>query len=207
MARYGIKINRFDGGLNTKVSPELGELNESPDLLNVDFDDLGAVGTRNRSLRTSSPFASHHAKQATAPLQARRHFEYTLRARDCREYSGCWSVPRAGTLTSMLEAKAMNSDQKERKFPTSAGVFLGLGLGLGGFFDGIVLHQILQWHHMLSSAGYPITSVENLTWRTPLVAWKAPDRYGVDGIWYLQCGRRDYRSLHPGHSSRQRNCS
>lgn len=46
MSRYGIKINRFDGGLNTKVSPELGELNESPDLLNVDFDDLGAVGTR-----------------------------------------------------------------------------------------------------------------------------------------------------------------
>jgi uncharacterized membrane protein len=25
-----------------------------------------------------------------------------------------------------------------------------LGLGLGGFVDGIVLHQILQWHHMLS---------------------------------------------------------
>lgn len=26
-----------------------------------------------------------------------------------------------------------------------------LGLGLGGFFDGIVFHQILQWHHMLTS--------------------------------------------------------
>jgi uncharacterized membrane protein len=26
-----------------------------------------------------------------------------------------------------------------------------LGLGLGGFFDGIVLHQLLQWHHMVSS--------------------------------------------------------
>ena len=26
-----------------------------------------------------------------------------------------------------------------------------LGIGLGGFVDGIVLHQILQWHHMLSS--------------------------------------------------------
>jgi uncharacterized membrane protein len=25
-----------------------------------------------------------------------------------------------------------------------------LGLGLGGFVDGILLHQILQWHHMLS---------------------------------------------------------
>jgi uncharacterized membrane protein len=26
-----------------------------------------------------------------------------------------------------------------------------LGIGLGGFLDGIVLHQLLQWHHMLSS--------------------------------------------------------
>ncbi len=26
-----------------------------------------------------------------------------------------------------------------------------LGVGLGGFVDGIVLHQILQWHHMVSS--------------------------------------------------------
>jgi len=25
------------------------------------------------------------------------------------------------------------------------------GPGLGGLFDGIVLHQVLQWHHMLSS--------------------------------------------------------
>lgn len=38
-----------------------------------------------------------------------------------------------------------------------------LGIGLGGFFDGIVLHQILQWHHMLSSQGnYPITTVAGL---------------------------------------------
>jgi uncharacterized membrane protein len=26
----------------------------------------------------------------------------------------------------------------------------GLGFALGGFFDGILLHQILQWHHLLS---------------------------------------------------------
>lgn len=24
-----------------------------------------------------------------------------------------------------------------------------MGLGLGGFFDGIVFHQILQWHHLV----------------------------------------------------------
>jgi uncharacterized membrane protein len=27
------------------------------------------------------------------------------------------------------------------------------GVGLGGFVDGIVLHQILQWHHMISDTG------------------------------------------------------
>ena len=37
------------------------------------------------------------------------------------------------------------------------------GLGLGGFFDGIVLHQILQWHHMLShTSGHPTTTVAGL---------------------------------------------
>ena len=28
-----------------------------------------------------------------------------------------------------------------------------LGIGLGGFVDGIVLHQILQWHHLLTAEG------------------------------------------------------
>ena len=38
-----------------------------------------------------------------------------------------------------------------------------LGLGFGGFVDGIVLHQILQWHHMISdSAGHPVTTVSGL---------------------------------------------
>lgn len=38
-----------------------------------------------------------------------------------------------------------------------------LGLGLGGFVDGIVLHQILQWHHMLSGTeAYPPTTLGNM---------------------------------------------
>ena len=48
--------------------------------------------------------------------------------------------------------------------PLSPGALLGIGLG--GFVDGIVLHQILQWHHMLTSAGYPADSVPNLTLNT-----------------------------------------
>ncbi len=42
-----------------------------------------------------------------------------------------------------------------------------LGMGLGGFVDGIVLHQILQWHHMLTSEGsYPKTTVAGLETNT-----------------------------------------
>ena len=45
-----------------------------------------------------------------------------------------------------------------------------LGIGLGGFADGILLHQILQWHHMLTSTNtdriglqyYPADTVHGL---------------------------------------------
>lgn len=37
------------------------------------------------------------------------------------------------------------------------------GVGFGGFVDGIVLHQILQWHHMVSHVGdYPTDTVAGL---------------------------------------------
>lgn len=54
----------------------------------------------------------------------------------------------------------MDRDVSKRDFPILSGIFFGLGLG--GFFDGIVLHQILQWHHMLTSAGYPANTLDNL---------------------------------------------
>jgi uncharacterized membrane protein len=42
-----------------------------------------------------------------------------------------------------------------------------LGIGIGGFIDGIVLHQILQWHEMLSNKLPPDTLVAksvNMFW-------------------------------------------
>jgi uncharacterized membrane protein len=47
----------------------------------------------------------------------------------------------------------------------SAGALLGIGLG--GFLDGILLHQIFQWHNMLSSKVAPtdLVSVKyNMVW-------------------------------------------
>ncbi len=49
----------------------------------------------------------------------------------------------------------------ETSIPRAPGILLGIGLG--GFVDGIVLHQILQWHHLLSSTSrYPATDLGGL---------------------------------------------
>ena len=52
----------------------------------------------------------------------------------------------------------MNSDQNGSPRPfIAAGTTLGIGLG--GFLDGIVFHQLLQLHNMLS-AKYPVRGVD-----------------------------------------------
>jgi uncharacterized membrane protein len=63
-----------------------------------------------------------------------------------------------------------------------------LGVGLGGFVDGIVFHQLLQWHHMLSNKeGYPTTTTSGLEANTLAdgifhgASWLAV----VAGIWLL----------------------
>lgn len=40
-----------------------------------------------------------------------------------------------------------------------------LGVGLGGFFDGIFLHQVFQWHHMFSDI-YSVDTVAGLRMNT-----------------------------------------
>jgi uncharacterized membrane protein len=58
-----------------------------------------------------------------------------------------------------------------------------LGLGLGGFVDGILLHQILGWHHMRSGdgagGGEPITTVGGLEANT------LADGLSHTGTWIL----------------------
>ncbi|HVG19318.1 MAG TPA: DUF2243 domain-containing protein [Blastocatellia bacterium] len=44
--------------------------------------------------------------------------------------------------------------------PVTAGILLGVGLG--GFVDGITLHQIAQWHNMLSAKFPPHDSMDNM---------------------------------------------
>jgi uncharacterized membrane protein len=57
-----------------------------------------------------------------------------------------------------VTASILTDDRDRLRLP---GVLLGVGFG--GFVDGIVLHQILQWHHLLSSTGdHPVTTVGGL---------------------------------------------
>jgi uncharacterized membrane protein len=78
-----------------------------------------------------------------------------------------------------------------------------LGIGLGGFIDGIVLHQILQWHHMLSSHGdHPTTTVAGLETNTlwdgvfHAAAWVAT-LAGLFALWGAQRSGAAPRSIRP----------
>ena len=63
-------------------------------------------------------------------------------------------------MTARAQTPMAPPPRPEQPFPRGAGILLGLGLG--GFFDGIVFHQILQWHHLLTCAGFPADSLRNL---------------------------------------------
>ena len=55
----------------------------------------------------------------------------------------------------------------DRARPPSKAFGLLYGVGFGGFVDGIALHQILQWHHMLSDVDrYPTSTIAGLETNT-----------------------------------------
>jgi uncharacterized membrane protein len=60
-----------------------------------------------------------------------------------------------------MSARAESFDTTTTTAPKTPAFMLGLGLG--GFIDGIVLHQVLQWHHLLTATGdHPATTVAGL---------------------------------------------
>ena len=64
------------------------------------------------------------------------------------------------------------------ELPASSGPGILLGMGLGGFVDGIVLHQIVHWHNM-GSAVLPPTTLDAM--RDPM-RW---DGFFHAGVWLL----------------------
>lgn len=76
----------------------------------------------------------------------------------------------------------MESSRSVGELPSRAAGLL-YGLGLGGFVDGIVLHQVLQWHHMLSDTrDNPMTTVAGLEANT------IADGFFHIATWFLLLG-------------------
>ena len=90
---------------------------------------------------------------------------------------------------------------RPRRTPAMTAPGILLGLGLGGFVDGIVLHQILQWHHMLSSEGsYPKTTVAGLEANTLADGLFHASTWilAAVGVWLLWRAARTHASIGPG---------
>lgn len=71
-------------------------------------------------------------------------------------------MPLAPSPARVRDDRAVSTLADPRPYRLAAVL---LGIGLGGFFDGIVLHQVLQWHHLVSTL-VPPDSVENLELNT-----------------------------------------
>ena len=67
-----------------------------------------------------------------------------------------------GEELGTAEPMTTHSEVSNRRSMPSKASGLLYGLGFGGFIDGIVLHQILQWHHMVSDVRLPTTTVAGL---------------------------------------------
>ena len=68
-------------------------------------------------------------------------------------------APRVGMATYGSERSTPSRDLAARSTSERRSVAAGvtLGVGLGGFVDGILLHQIVHWHNMLSARIPPVT--------------------------------------------------
>ena len=89
-------------------------------------------------------------------------------------------------------ATAEQHERTDRRPSPAAGIMYGIGLG--GFVDGIVLHQILQWHHLLTATdAHPANTVAGLEANTladglfHAAAWIAV----LAGLWALWRATRD----------------
>lgn len=74
-----------------------------------------------------------------------------------------------------------------------------LGIGLGGFFDGIVFHQLLQWHHMASNTHISAADVHGLRFNVWLDGLFHAATYvftlaGIALLWRRNPGQQEKRS-------------
>jgi uncharacterized membrane protein len=113
--------------------------------------------------------------------------------------------------SASIATSSITGSRNHSRLLIVAGILIGMGLA--GFFDGIVLHQVLQWQHMLSSIrpGDDVANLEIntfwdgifhlgayaltvsglvLLWRTyqqsdSIKSSKSLDRFNLNGCWLV----------------------
>lgn len=92
-------------------------------------------------------------------------------------------------MSAMTAAREQSKQDFSRKL-SWAGYLLGFGLG--GFFDGILLHQVLQWHHLLINVKGP--AFQDIKVQILADGLFHVLMYFIAGIglWLLWKARRDY---------------
>ena len=164
--RQRARVPRGDGGALVAFQPD-GELEQEVDRLGRRA--ASSSPTRSPSTRGAGSCRSR-TPMATTSSSTRRRAE--------------------GLEMAAVSAPAAPATAVRRAMV--AGILLGVGFG--GFVDGIVLHQILQWHHMLTSTGdHPATTVAGLETNTVwdalfhVAAWLC----AFAGVWLLASAMRD----------------
>jgi uncharacterized membrane protein len=100
-----------------------------------------------------------------------------------------------------MTAAAAQFDTASLDFRRLGWAAFWLGFGLGGFFDGIILHQLLQWHHLLSNV-FPEETVAALRFQVLADGLFHVLTYAFTalGLWLLWTAR----GALPGAGARQR---
>lgn len=88
----------------------------------------------------------------SAAAASTRHTDETSRHAGLhRGYRVTSRRPWRWNMTSAHTRREVRRDTATGRPRRTTGASIVLGIGLGGFVDGILLHQLLQWHHMLTS--------------------------------------------------------
>jgi uncharacterized membrane protein len=89
------------------------------------------------------------------------------------------------------------SDEKRFSWSFSASGFL-IGLSMAGFFDGILLHQILQWHHLLSLVDDPVVQDIRVQILADGLFHALMYVLAATGLWLLWKARSELSALNGG---------
>jgi hypothetical protein len=171
--KNSININKFDGGLVTKIQPSDLLVNQSPDLKNVEFNEVGYIKTSrgfsefNTAIHASYPIDGIAVHKASSTAT-----EYMIVA--CN--SGLYRVNDSGTVSSISQGTGILTATNDVKFTHYKNqLFFSDNISNGYRYDGDTVFQA-----GIQSISAPATIVSGSTASTSFAT--GIYEYGITGI-------------------------